>query len=87
MKLVSNRFSILCAVLGLASFLTFSAQAQLTTISDSTEDIDSGISTGGGTLDIVKMEVGDTANDVVFKLTVNGNIATTDWGKIHDQHR
>ena len=81
MKLVSNRFSILCAVLGLASFLTFSAQAQLTTISDSTEDIDSGISTGGGTLDIVKMEVGDTANDVVFKLTVNGNIATTDWGK------
>ena len=81
MKLVSNRFSILCAVLGLASFLTFSAQAQLTTISDSTEDIDSGISTGGGTLDIVKMEVGDTASDVVLKLTVNGNISSTDWGK------
>ena len=80
MKLVSNRFSILCAVLGLASFFNFSAQAQLTTISDSTGDIDAGISTGGGTLDIVKMEVGDTASDVVLKLTVNGNISSTDWG-------
>ena len=80
MKLVSNRFAILCVVLGLASFLNFSAQAQLTTISDSTGDIDAGISTGGGTLDSVKMEVGDTATDVVFKLTVNGSIATTDWG-------
>ena len=27
------------------------------------------------------MEVGDTATDVVFRLTVNGNISTTDWGK------
>ena len=77
MKLVSNRFSILCAVLGLASFLTFSAQAQMTTINDATCEAGGGpdsISTAGGTLDIVKMEVGDTANDVVFKLTVNGNI-------------
>ena len=80
MKLVSNRFSILCAVLGLASFFNFNAQAQLTTISDSTGDINAGISTGGGTLDIVKMEVGDTASDVVLKLTVNGNISSTDWG-------
>jgi len=80
MKLVSNRFSILCVVFGLASFFNFSAQAQLTTISDSTGDINAGISTGSGTLDIVKMEVGDTATDVVFRLTVNGNISTVDWG-------
>jgi len=80
MKIVPNRFAVLCTVLGLASYLNFSAQAQLTTISDSPGDIDAGISTGGGTLDIVKMEVGDTATDVVFKLTVNGSIATTDWG-------
>ena len=80
MKIVSNRFAILCAAFGLASFFSFSAQAQLTTISDSTGDINASISTGGGTLDILKMEVGDTANDVVFKLTVNGSIATTDWG-------
>ena len=49
MKLVSNRFSILCAVLGLASFLNFSAQAQL--IGYDTAANYSGISTGtnGGT--------------------------------------
>ena len=83
MKLVPNRFSILCAVLGLASFFNFSAQAQLTTINDATGEAGGGptsISTAGGTLDIVKMEVGDTANDVVFKLTVNGSIATDNWG-------
>jgi len=81
MKIVSNRFAILCAAFGLASFFSFSAQAQLTTISDSTGDINASISTGGGTLDIVKMEVGDTATDVVFRITVNGNTSSTDWGK------
>jgi hypothetical protein len=74
------RLAVGCAIFGLSSVFDFSAQAQLTTISDSTGDINAGISTGGGTLDLVKMEVGDTANDVVLKLTVNGNIATTDWG-------
>jgi hypothetical protein len=44
MKLVSNRFSILCAVLGLASFLNFSAQAQL--VGFDTAANYSGISTG-----------------------------------------
>ena len=83
MKSVSNRFAILCAVFGLFSFSNFSAQAQLTTINDATGEAGGGpnsISTAGGTLDIVKMEVGDTANDVVFKLTVNGSIATDNWG-------
>jgi hypothetical protein len=81
MKIVSNRFAILCAAFGLASFFSFSAQAQLTTISDSTGDINADISTAGGTLDIVKMEVGDTATDVIFRITVNGNTSSTDWGK------
>ncbi|MBK7865583.1 MAG: hypothetical protein IPJ75_00485 [Ignavibacteriales bacterium] len=27
------------------------------------------------------MEVSNTATDLLFKLTVNGNVATTDWGK------
>ena len=49
--------------------------------SDSVNDIDPGISTGNGTLDIVSMEVSHTATDVQFKLTVNGNIGSTDWGK------
>ena len=81
MKIVPNCFAILCVAFGLALFSNFSAQAQLTTISDATGDISAGIFSGGGTLDIVKMEVGDTATDVVFRLTVNGNVATTDWGK------
>ena len=49
--------------------------------SDSVNDIDPGISTGNGTLDLVSMEVSHTATDVQFKLTVNGNIGITDWGK------
>ena len=81
MKLVPNRFSILCAVLGLASFLNFSAQAQMSVITDATGEISPNLgTTGDGTLDIVKMEVGDTATDVVFRLTINGNVSTTGWG-------
>ncbi len=49
--------------------------------SDAIGDIDAGISTGNGTLDLVSMEVSHTATDIQFKLTVNGNIGTTDWGK------
>jgi hypothetical protein len=48
---------------------------------DATGDIASGISTGGGTLDLVSMEVSNTASDVIFKLTVNGSLSSTDWGK------
>jgi uncharacterized delta-60 repeat protein len=51
------------------------------TYNDATNDIAPGISTGGGTLDIVKMEVSDTATDLVFSLTINGNTTTpNDWG-------
>ena len=55
--------------------------AQPLDFDDAIGDIGSGISTGGGTLDIVSMEVSDTVDDVIFRLTVNGSIATTDWGK------
>jgi len=48
---------------------------------DATGDIASGISTGNGTLDLVSMEVSHTASDIQFKLTVNGNVGSTDWGK------
>ena len=47
---------------------------------DAIGDIDPGIATGDGTLDIVSMEVSNTATDVQFTLTVNGNVSTTDWG-------
>ena len=53
----------------------------VTTFNDAINDIDPGISTGSGTLDLVKMEVSNTDSDVMFKLTVNGNIGITDWGK------
>jgi hypothetical protein len=48
---------------------------------DATGDIASGIATGNGTLDLVSMEVSHTASDIQFKLTVNGNLGSTDWGK------
>ena len=51
------------------------------TYNDAINDIAPGLATGNGTLDLVKMEVSHTATDVVFQLTVNGNIGSTDWGK------
>ncbi len=54
--------------------------AQPLDFDDAIGDIDPGISTGGGTLDIVSMEVSDTVDDVIFRLTVNGSTTATDWG-------
>lgn len=61
-------------------FLSVFSYSQ-TVYNDGTGDIDPGLATGGGTLDIVSMEVSHTLTDFVFKLTVNGNVSTTDWGK------
>ena len=69
-----KKLSILCAV-----FVAASAQASFI-YTDSASDIDPGISTGNGTLDILSMEVSHTASDIIFALSVNGNITTTDWG-------
>ena len=51
MKLVSNRFSILCAALGLASFLNFESQAQIVATDVANNYTNTGVSTGvnGGT--------------------------------------
>ena len=65
-------------VAGLVSLLAVSASAAI--YNDSSADIDPGISNGGGTLDILSMEVTHNATDLMFSLTVNGNITTTDWG-------
>ena len=51
------------------------------TYNDSTGDIDPGIGDGSGTLDIVSVEVSHTASGVIFDLTVDGNLSTSDWGK------
>jgi len=51
------------------------------TYTDAANDIASGITSGGGTLDLLSMEVSHTATDVIFKLTVNGSVSSTNWGK------
>ncbi len=63
-----------------AAAMISAAPAMAVTYNDSTGDIDPGITTGGGTLDIVSMEVANTLSDITFTLTLNGNITTTDWG-------
>jgi hypothetical protein len=63
------------------SAAAFAAQGSSSPYTDAIGDIDPGIATAGGTLDITGMEVSNTATDLNFKLTVNGNISTTDWGK------
>ena len=65
-------------VAGLVGLMAVSASAAI--YNDSTGDIDPGIATGGGTLDILSMEVTHNATDLMFSLTLNGNITTTDWG-------
>lgn len=72
--------SCVAAVAAITSVLQVNANPGVL-FSDAIGDIDAGISTGGGTLDLVSMEVSHTATDIQFKLTVNGNIGSTDWGK------
>jgi hypothetical protein len=59
------------------------AEAQVTSYTDAANDINPGLATGNGTLDILGMEISNTATDIVFRLTVNGNVGAggTDWGK------
>jgi hypothetical protein len=78
-----TRIALSVAASALLAGVALQAQAApgVTTYNDAINDIDPGISTGSGTLDLVKMEVSNTASDVVFQLTVNGNIGSTDWGK------
>jgi hypothetical protein len=68
----------------IASLASASPMAPGVVYTDATGDIASGIATGNGTLDLVSMEVSSTATDVIFKLTINGNVSGnggTDWGK------
>lgn len=60
---------------------SFAVQGTTSPYTDAEGDIDPGISTGGGTLDILGMEVTNNATDITFTLTVNGSVNTTDWGK------
>jgi hypothetical protein len=48
---------------------------------DAAGDIHPGIATAGGTADILGMEVSNSSTDIVFTLTLNGNVASVDWAK------
>jgi hypothetical protein len=73
-------YSVAIAIFALGSAV-FGAEGSTSPYTDTIGDIDGSISNGNGTLDITGMEVSNTATDLNFKLTVNGNISTTDWGK------
>jgi hypothetical protein len=61
--------------------VVFGAEGSTSPYTDATGDIDPTIATGGGTLDILGMEITTVGSDLNFKLTVNGNVADTNWGK------
>ena len=73
---------MLAFVLMCAAMTIVGASAQPTPFNDAIGDInvDGNTNPGNGTLDIVKMEVTDTVDDIIFTMTVNGNITATDWG-------
>jgi len=88
---MKNTFLLTLATAALAVSSSFAAEGTSSPYSDAIGDIYAGsptanppfsdaISTGGGTLDILGMEVTNSATDITFTLTVNGNISTTDWG-------
>ena len=77
----ASRFFAVLPCAALASIALADPMAPGIVYTDATGDIASGISTGGGTLDLVSMEVSHTASDIQFTLTVNGNVGSTNWGK------
>jgi hypothetical protein len=73
MKIVSNRFAILCAAFGLALFFNFSAQARV--YSDASSDL---FDNGLANLDITSVEVTNDASNISFTVTTRGY---ADWTK------
>lgn len=84
MKSLSLLLRVVAVFVLFSTLVSGQSFAQVTTFNDATNDISTNVSTGSGTLDIVKMEVVDTPADVIFTMTVNGNISTNsggaDWG-------
>jgi hypothetical protein len=77
---VKSKFLALIAIIAIGSNV-FGAEGTNSPYTDAAGDIDPGIANAGGTLDILGMEVSHTATDIMFKLTLNGNVTTTDWGQ------
>jgi hypothetical protein len=76
----SFAFAVAIAIFALGS-AAFGVEGTTSPYSDPAGDIDPGIANAGGTADILGMEVTNTLTDLNFKLTVNGNVASTDWAK------
>jgi hypothetical protein len=72
-------FTFVTAALAVSS--SFAVQGTTSPYTDAVGDIDPGISTAAGTLDMLGMEVTNDSTDITFTLTVNGDVSTTDWGK------
>ena len=72
-------FTFVTAALAVSS--SFAVQGTTSPYTDAVGDIDPGISTTAGTLDMLGMEVTNDSTDITFTLTVNGDVSTTDWGK------
>jgi len=70
-----------CAAAVAAAITTLANSEPSVVFTDATGDIAPGLATANGTLDIVSLEISNTLTDIVFKLTVNGSVSTTDWGK------
>jgi hypothetical protein len=72
---------VLCGIVWGCLPMAFGAEGSSSPYTDAIGDIDPGIATASGTLDITGMEVSNTATDLNFKLTLNGDVVSTDWGK------
>jgi hypothetical protein len=70
-----------CAAVAALSTVAFVTAEPGVVYNDAANDIGAGLATANGTADILSVEVSHTASDVQFKLTLNGDVTTTDWAK------
>jgi hypothetical protein len=66
-------------LLAVSALALVAGSANAATFNDATGDIFTGA--GGGILDIVSLDVTNTATSISFQFTLNGDIAATNWGK------
>jgi len=75
-----KKLLLIFAAAAVAVSTSFAVEGTNSPYTDAAGDIDPGIANGGGTLDILGMEVTNNATDITFTLTLNGNISSTNWG-------
>lgn len=80
MKKMSFILSAALAIVAIG-MAVFAVEGSSSPYTDAIGDIDPGITTANGTLDIVGMEVSNTPTDITFRLTVNGPVNDPNWAK------